>query len=456
VQSPVFIHQRISLPIHGLTHDAEGVGRYRGLTIFVPGAIPGDEVEAEIISVKKQYARALLRTVTKASPDRVAPLCPYYQDCGGCQLMHASYAAQLKYKHEQCRSALERIAGLEGALVRETLGARQPFHYRNKAQFPVSMLAGKVVAGCYQPRSHNIVDLDHCHIQHEDINKALQVAKEIAQKYQLSIYDERSHAGLLRHIVVRHAFSTGESMVIFVVNGETLPQAEKVAAELVERLPAVVSVQINFNRQPGNIILGPSTKLIAGRDFIIDQIGDLKFKISARSFFQVNPAQTLVLYEKAREYAALTGGEHVLDLYCGVGTIALFLASQAKQVTGIEIIPDAINDANENARLNGIMNTTFLSGAAEELVPRLISQGLAPEVYVIDPPRSGCDPKLLAALAAHPPQRLVYISCNPATLARDVKYLTTHGFTFVEAQPVDMFPHTSHVECVIGMQRKDT
>jgi len=447
------IGEIITIQIQGITHDAEGVGRHNGFTIFVPGALPGDEVEAEVISVKKQYGRALIRRILNQSPDRVAPNCPYFADCGGCQLMHASYAAQLKYKREQVEAALKRIGGLGEIVVQETLGMPNPANYRNKAQFPVGIVSGRIAAGCFKPRSHVIVDLESCSIQHVANNKALVAAKELATKHKLPIYDERLHTGLLRHILVKHAFSTNETMVVFVINGETLPHENDIAKELMANLPNVVSVQVNINTKPGNAILGTHTRLIAGRDYIVDELDVLKFKISARSFYQVNPVQTKVLYGKAREYAALTGQENVFDLYCGVGTIAIFMASQAKHVTGIEIIPDAIRDAEENAKLNGITNTEFICGAAEDVVPRLIKEGQTPDVYIVDPPRAGCDEKLLATIASHKPDRLVYVSCNPASLARDLKYLVEHGFAVKEVQPVDMFPHTSHVECVVWLKR---
>jgi len=451
VDIPVIVGQRITLPIHGITHDAEGVGRLQGFTVFVPGAIPGDEVEARVISVKKQYARALIYRILKESPDRVTPICAHYTECGGCQLMHASYKAQLRYKRDQVESALRRIGGLESFVVHDTLGMDNPSNYRNKAQYPVGMQAGRIAAGCFKPRSHDIVDLESCGIQHDSNNKALVLAKELIQKYKVSAYDEPLHEGLLRHILVKHAFSTNETMVVFVINGESLPQGDKIAQELIHGLPSVVSVQVNINKKPGNVVLGAETRLIAGRDYIIDELDGLKFKISARSFYQVNPVQTKVLYSKAREYAGLTGTENVFDLYCGVGTIALFMAAKAKQLTGIEIVPDAIRDAEENAKLNLITNTEFICGAAEDVVPRLIKQGLSPDVYIVDPPRAGCDEKLLATIAANKPERLVYVSCNPATLARDLKYLSERGLIVRETQPVDMFPHTSHVECVALM-----
>jgi 23S rRNA (uracil1939-C5)-methyltransferase len=417
------VGRRIELEIHGITHDAEGVGRYLGFTVFVPGAVPGDVVEAEVISVKKQYGRALLVSIKRESADRVTPTCTYYDECGGCQLMHAGYEAQLRYKKEQVVSSLQRIGGLEGVVVLPVIGMDNPKSYRNKAHFPVGVRGGQVIAGCYKARSHDIVDIESCGIQHDENNRALQMAKTLLGEYGVSIYDERLHEGLLRNILVKHAFSTGETMIVFVINGESLPRAGEIAERLMIALPNLVSIQLNINSKPGNVLLGSTTKLLAGREYIIDQLGGLKFKISARSFYQVNPAQTEVLYKKAREYAGLTGKEEVFDLYCGVGTIALFMAGQTRHVTGIEIVPDAVCDAEENARLNSITNTDFICGAAEEVVPRLIAEGRVPDVCIVDPPRAGCDEKLLATLVQAAPQRIVYVSCNPATLARDLKYL---------------------------------
>ena len=452
---PVRVGQRVSLRVEGITHEAEGVMRHNGFTVFVPDALPGDVVDADMISVKPHYARALLSNVAVASPDRVTPPCPYYAECGGCQLMHASYPAQLRYKEEQVRAALTRIGGVEGVVVRPIIPMQEPYYYRNKAQFPVGLQSGKVVMGCYKRRSHEIVPVDTCLIQHSANSAALAVTGELVARFGWSVYEETQHTGLLRHVLVRHAVATNETMIVLVINGETLPRAAEFAGEIRRRLPSVVSVQININRKRGNVILGETTRLIWGREHIVDEVAGLKFKVSARSFLQVNPVQTAVLYGKALEYAALTGRENVFDLYSGVGTISLFLARGARQVTGIEIVPEAVRDAEENARLNGITNATFITGAAEEVVPRLIAAGESPEVCVVDPPRAGCQESLLATLAAARPKRIVYVSCNPSTLARDLRYLSEHGFRAEEVQPVDMFPHTSHVETVVLMSRKD-
>ena len=453
MSAPIKVGQRLTVSVEGITHAAEGVGRIDGFTVFVPDALPGDVIEADVISVKPQYARALIHKILVGSPDRVAPPCPYYAECGGCQLMHAGYDAQLCYKEEQVRAALKRIGGLEDARVHPIIPMPVPYHYRNKAQFPVGLAEGKVALGCYKRRSHEIVPVDTCLIQYKANNLALSVASELIAAFGWSVYDETTHLGLLRHVLVRHAVVTAETMIVLVINGENVPRAGELVAAIRQRLPQVVSVQVNINKRRGNVILGQETRLLWGRDHIIDEVAGLKFKVSARSFLQVNPTQTEVLYGRVREYAALTGTENVFDLYCGVGTIALSLASHARHVTGIEVIREAVCDAEENARLNGISNATFIAGAAEEVVPRLLQAGEAPQVCVVDPPRAGCDERLLQVLAAAKPERIVYVSCNPSTLARDLKFLTAHGFTVQEVQPVDMFPHTAHVECVVLMSR---
>ena len=453
MRNPVKVGQCLTTYVEGITHAAEGVGRVDGFTVFVPDALPGDVVEAEVISVKPQYARALLSKVVVGSPDRVTPPCPYYAECGGCQLMHAGYEAQLRYKEEQVRAALKRIGGLEDARVKPIVPMPYPYHYRNKAQFPVGLAQGKAALGCYKRRSHEVVPVDTCLIQHNASNAALAVTADLIAALGWSVYDEAKHQGLLRHVLVRHAVATHETMIVPVVNGESLPRAGEFVAAIRERLPHVVSVKLNINRRRGNVILGEETRLLWGRDYIVDEVAGLKFKVSARSFLQVNPTQTEVLYDKVRDFTALTGEERVFDLYCGVGTIALSLARHARHVTGIEVVPEAVCDAEENARLNGIGNARFITGAAEEVVPRLLAAGETPQVCVVDPPRAGCDERLLHVLAAAKPERIVYVSCNPSTLARDLRILDDHGFYIVLAQPVDMFPHTSHVETVVLMAR---
>lgn len=445
--APIRPGQVIRVAIHGLGHSGEGVGRYEGLTVFVPGGAPGDTLTAKVTEVKKNYARAALVELVEPSPDRAAPPCPVVDECGGCQLQHIRYGAQLELKRQQVVDAIERLGKLEGVTVHPTLGMGDPWHYRNKAQFPVGTRSGRVVAGFFAPGTHRIVNIEQCHIQHPLGNEIMAAVKELARQFGVPIYDERTHKGVLRHVLARIGRGTGEAMAVLVTNGPEFPAAAKVARGLMERVPAVVSVVQNINPEQTNVVLGRKSKVLAGKDQIIDYIDDLEFAISPVSFFQVNPAQTEVLYGKALEYAGLTGAETVLDIYCGIGTISLFLARKAREVIGIEVVPPAIEDAVENARRNGVANARFICGDAAVEMPRLAGEGVRAQVIVVDPPRKGCDEPVLQAMAAVGPERIVYVSCNPASLARDLGLLSGLGYRTVEVQPVDMFPHTSHVEC---------
>lgn len=446
----------ISVPIDGLGHSGEGVGRYGGLTLFVPGGVPGDLLQAKVVEVKRNYARATLVTVERPSPHRVVPPCPVVGECGGCQLQQIAYPAQLDLKRQQVVDALERLGKLTGVTVHPTLGMEQPWQYRNKAQFPLGTQGGRIVAGFFAPGTHRIVDIEACDIQHPLGNEILRVVKELAERFRIPIYDERSHRGVLRHVLARVGRGTGEAMAVLVTNGPELPGGKRLAAALMERIPAIVSVVQNINPERTNVVLGRQSRVLAGRDHIIDHIGNLEFAISPVSFFQVNPAQTEVLYRKALEYAGLSGQEMVLDIYCGIGTISLFLAQQARQVIGIEVVPPAIADARANAERNGVGNVQFVCGDAAEEMPRLAADGTRADVIVVDPPRKGCDEPVLKAMAAMGPDRIAYVSCNPASLARDLGILGGLGYRTVEVQPVDMFPQTAHVECVARLVRDDS
>ena len=447
LSAPVRPGQRIQVPIHGLGHSGEGVGRYQGLTVFVPGGAPGDLLDVRIVEVKKNYARGDLAAVVQPSPHRVAPPCPVVGECGGCQLQHIAYPAQLDLKRQQVVDAVERLGKLTGVTVHPTRGMTEPWNYRNKAQFPVGLRSGRIVAGFYAPGTHRIVAIEQCAIQHPLGNRIMQVVTELAGKYGVPIYDEALHRGVLRHVLARVGRGTGEAMAVLVTNGPELPSGKKIAREIMERIPAVVSVVQNINPEQTNVILGRESRLLAGKESITDHIGDLAFEISPVSFFQVNPEQTEVLYGQALAYAGLTGSETVLDVYCGIGTISLFLARKAREVIGIEVVPEAIEDARTNARRNGIANARFLCGDAAVEMPRLAEAGIHPDVIVVDPPRKGCDEPVLQAMAAMAPERIVYVSCNPASLARDLGVLAGLGYRTVEITPVDMFPHTAHVEC---------
>ncbi len=490
---PVNKNDEVMLDIIGMTHEGEGVGRVEGYTLFVHGALPGEKVRAKVLKTKKQYGYAKLLQIVEASGDRIAPPCEIYDQCGGCQLQHMEYSAQLAWKRQLVVDNLQRIGKLTvaetlvgtlqeangntenavatvnvaetllhagaahasaeqvaqtGILVRPTLGMTEPWRYRNKAQVPIGDSEGGLVGGFYARNSHRIIDMETCLIQHESNDDVLRQVKAIGRKLGISAYDEESGKGLLRHVVVKVAFRTGEMMIVLVTNGDRIPHTDEWIAEIRRALPAVTSICQNVNTGQTNVIFGDITRTLWGNDVIYDYIGDVKFAISARSFYQVNPPQTEVLYGKTVEYARLTGNETVIDAYCGIGTISLFLGQHAKQVYGVEIVPEAIEDARANALLNGMGNVVFEVGASEDVIPNWKEQGITADVIVVDPPRKGCDPRLLETILAMKPERVVYVSCNPSTLARDLRVLEDGGYRTVEVTPVDMFPWTVHVEAV--------
>ncbi|PLT47651.1 RNA methyltransferase, TrmA family [Paenibacillus pasadenensis] len=507
---PVGKNETVTLDITGLTHEGEGVGRADGFTLFVQGALPGERVKAKVLKVKKTYGYAKPIEWLQSSPDRVDAPCPIYKQCGGCQLQHLSYEAQLVWKRQHVVDTLERIGKLHvrsegeraagaaaggagvgvgdggssadasaagagesgadraevgkgGIVVHPTIGMDEPWRYRNKAQVPIGMAmadlengaAGSLIGGFYARGSHRIVDMDACLIQHEHNDEAVRQVKAIGNRVGISAYDEATGRGILRHVVVRTGFVTGEMMVVLVTNGPRIPRVEDWIAAIREALPQVKSIVQNVNKRQTNVIFGDETRTLWGSDVIYDELDGIRFAISARSFYQVNPAQTLRLYQSAVDYAGLTGRENVIDAYCGIGTISLFLARRAGHVYGVEIVPEAIEDAKRNAELNGIGNASFEAGPAEVVIPRWRSEGIRPDVIVVDPPRKGCDEQLLDTILAMQPERVVYVSCNPATLARDLQVLEAGGYRTVEVQPVDMFPHTSHVECCSLLVRED-
>ncbi|WP_429310359.1 23S rRNA (uracil(1939)-C(5))-methyltransferase RlmD [Paenibacillus mucilaginosus] len=460
---PVAKNEDYTADIVGIGHEGEGVGRVNGYTLFVPGALPGEKVRVKVVKVKKQYGYAKLLEVLEASPDRIDAPCPIYKQCGGCQLQHLSYEAQMRWKRQLVIDNLTRIGKLqvvgereEGIIVHPTLGMSDPWRYRNKAQVPIGLAEteeGGLVGGFYAQGSHRIIDMEACLIQHENNDAVVGAVKKIARELGIRPYSEETGRGLLRHVIARYGFNTGEIMVVLVTNGRDLPHADELTGLIRRDVPGVTSIVQNINTRETNVIFGDETRTLWGSDVIYDTIGDIRFAISARSFYQVNPVQTEVLYGKALEYAALTGRETVIDAYCGIGTISLFLAQKADQVYGVEIVPEAIEDARANARLNGIRNASFEAGPAEVVIPAWRAKGIAPDVIVVDPPRKGCDPALLETILAMRPERVVYVSCNPSTLARDLRVLEDGGFRTVQVQPVDMFPHTVHVESVAVLVR---
>lgn len=452
--APVITGSRYTVEIIGLGHSGEGVGRFQDFTIFVPQALPGEVVEVQVSEVKKNYAKAKLTGVQQASAERVEPLCSVYQSCGGCQLQHLSYSGQLNAKRQQVVDAVTRVGKLADVVVHPTMGAANPWYYRNKMQFPVGKAGGKVAVGCYSQGTHAIINTENCCIQHAVNNTIADQVRRIVTEFNIPTYDERTGEGVIRHVMGRVGTATGEVMVALVTAVDKLPNQEKVIAALRQAIPGLTSIVQNVNPKRGNIIMGETTRTIWGKDTITDKLGDLTFHISARSFFQVNTAQTVLLYGKAVEYAGLTSQETVIDAYCGTGTITLFLAGQAAKVYGIEIVKPAIADAWQNAQTNKIENVEFIAGDAVEVMPDLYRSGVRPEVIVVDPPRAGCEPKVLETFVKMKPERIVYVSCNPASLARDLAILAEQGYQTVEIQPVDMFPHTHHVECVAKLIRK--
>ncbi|WXB94814.1 23S rRNA (uracil(1939)-C(5))-methyltransferase RlmD [Bacillus sp. FJAT-52991] len=452
IQAPVQKNEIIDVVFEDLTHDGQAVAKIEGYPLFVAGALPGEKGSIQATKLNKGYGFGRLIELKETSPFRQEPECPIYSQCGGCQLQHLSYEGQLQAKEKQVRDVMERIGKLEDVTIHPVLGANDPWRYRNKAQVPVGEENGGLVAGFYQKRSHSIINMEQCLIQHEKSDEVIQKVRAICDRYGIKAYDEAKHKGTLRHIMARYGKITGEVMVVLVTRTEDFPNKKKIIEEITEQIDGVTSIIQSINSKKTNVILGDTTKVLWGNEVIYDYIGDIKFAISARSFYQVNPEQTKVLYDKALEYANLTGEEQVIDAYCGIGTISLFLAQKAKKVYGVEIVPEAIEDANRNAELNGITNVEFAVGEAETVIPDWYKQGITADVLVVDPPRKGCDETLLQTIIDMKPKKVVYVSCNPATLARDLRVLEDGGYKTVEIQPVDMFPMTTHCESVAWLE----
>lgn len=446
----------IELEITGMTHEGLGVGKKDGFAIFVQGAIDGEKVRAKIIKVLKNYAVARIEEFLEKSSSRVEPFCPFYKRCGGCSLQHMTYEKTLAFKKQVVTDNLARIGGLQDIKVHDTLGMKDPVNYRNKAQYPVGMGKEGPVSGFFARRSHDIIEIKDCGIQHPFSDIARDLVLEHIKKYYIPVYNEETGEGLIRHVVSKIGFNTGEVMVVIVATKPEIPHKQKLINMLKTKIPNLKSVILNINNTRGNVILGKENITLYGSDTITDCLGSLFFEISPLSFYQVNPVQTEILYNKAIEYAGLTGEESVFDLYCGIGTISLFAAQKAKRVIGVEVVPEAIEAAKRNAVRNRLTNTEFYVGKAEEIVPQLYKEGKTADVVIVDPPRKGCDEVLLKTLIDMAPKKIVYVSCNPSTLARDLKYLTANGFEAQESQPVDMFPWTGHVECIVQIKRAET
>ncbi len=436
-------------------HTGEGIGKKDGYPLFIDFALPGEIIETQVIKANKNYGFGKILEIKKASENRIDPPCIYYHRCGGCQIQHESYETQKNFKRKRVQDALERIGDISNFTVDETLGMENPFRYRNKVQIPMARVDGKLIAGFYSRGSHRIVNIEECIVQHEQGDLVLNIVRSWAEEFDVTTYQnglEKVRNGLLRHLVIRKGFSTGDLMVVLVVTNKNVPHLDYLVERL-KSIPGFKSLILNLNAEETNVVLGEKNTLVYGQEAIEDTIGDLTFKISPHSFFQVNPKQTEVIYEKVLEYANLKGDEIVFDAYCGAGTISLFLAKRAKKVYGMEIVPEAIADARENAEINQIDNAEFIQGKSEEVIVDLLNKGIKADVMVVDPPRKGCDAKLLHAISEMAPEKLIYVSCNPGSLARDVKILSTLGFKIEKAVPVDNFPQTSHVETVVLMSR---
>ena len=458
----------VRLIITDIGTNGEGIGRVDGYTLFIKDAIIGDEVEAKIIKAKKNYGYARLMNIITPSKDRIEPVCPVARQCGGCQIQEMDYQAQLRFKQELVKNNIERIGHISDYQMMPVIGMDEPFHYRNKAQYPVGMdKDGNIVMGFFAGRTHHIIDNTDCALGAKINSRILGIIKEYMQDNKIKPYDEDKHAGTVRHILIRNGYHTDQIMVCLVINAESIKNSDDLVKRLKD-IDGMTSIMININRNKTNVILGDTCKTLWGKSYIEDYICDIRYQISPLSFYQVNPKQTEKLYSKALEYAGLTGNETVWDLYCGIGTISLFMAAKARKVYGVEIVPQAIEDAKNNARLNNIDNAEFFVGKAEEIVPAFYEElsrkaangdeeakrGIHPDVVVVDPPRKGCEETLLETVVKMSPKRMVYVSCDSATLARDLKFMEEHGYKVEKVQAVDQFGNTVHVEtvCLLGRE----
>lgn len=468
-QKGIFMQKNdiVTVTIEDIGVNGEGIGKINGYTLFIKDAVIGDVVEAKIMKAKKNYGYARLMNIVQPSLYRVEPQCQFAQKCGGCQIQEMSYEKQLEFKSNKVKENLERIGGFAPELLEQVMepivGMDEPFYYRNKAQFPFGTdKEGQPVTGFYAGRTHDIIANTDCALGVPMNKEILELILGFMKKHGVLSYDEKTGKGLVRHVLIRYGFTTKEVMVCLVVNGKSIPYSEELVREL-RKVEGMTSITMSVNTKQTNVIMGESYEILWGQGFITDYIGEIKYQISPLSFYQVNPVQTEKLYRLALEYADLRGDEAVWDLYCGIGTISLFLAQKAKQVYGVEIVPQAIEDAKNNAKINGIENAEFYVGKAEEVLPGYYREcesenkgerGWA-DVIVVDPPRKGCEEALLETMVEMRPEKIVYVSCDSATLARDLKYLSEGGYEVERVRAVDQFPMTVHVETVVLIQRKD-
>lgn len=436
-----------------LTYEGMGVVKIDNYPLFIEGALTGEKIRFKVIKTNKNFGYGRLEEILTASSDRVDIEDKVYSNTGTMPLQHMTYEAQLKFKQAQVSNNLQRTAKIIDIPVYETLGMDEPYGYRNKAQIPVQMIDGVLETGTYRQRSHDLIPLEDFKIQDPEIDRAIVIVRDILRKYKIEAYDEVKLTGLIRHLVIRRGYYTGELMVVLVTNGTNLPHQEEIVEEIVESLPETVSVIQNINEKNTNVILGRKSRALYGEDKYRDQLLDFTFEISHQSFYQVNPTQTEKLYQTVIDYADLTGDEVIVDAYCGIGTITLALCRQGKQVYGIEIVEDAVQNAKRNAEINQVDNVEFFVGASEKILPQWAKEGRQVDVLVVDPPRKGLEQGFIDASLIMAPEKIVYVSCNPATLARDIKYFTENGYQAVKAQPVDMFPQTLHVESVVLLTR---
>lgn len=439
-------------------YEGEGIAKINDtFPIFIEGALKGERVNVRIVKSKKNFAYGKLLEVIEPSLERCEAKCSIHKRCGGCKLQHSTYKKQLNFKFERVKDCITKIGKLDESIVQFPLGMDEPWRYRNKVQLPIGMVNGELKIGFFAPRSHEIIDMETCLIQDEIADKVVGITRSWIKKNNIKPYNidgKYDETGILRHIMIRRGFTTNEVMVVLVTNGSKLPNKDEFISLITENIPGIKSIVQNINSKPTNVILGQECITLWGESTISDYIGEFKFNISPLSFFQVNPVQTEVLYNKALEYAGLTGDETVFDVYCGTGTITLFLSQKAKKVYGVEIIPQAIENANINAKENNVNNVEFFVGESEVVIPDLINKGIKADVVVVDPPRKGCDVKLLNAITNIDAKKIVYVSCDPSTLARDLAILEGNGYKTVRVQPVDMFPHTAHIETCVLLQRR--
>ncbi|NQD66107.1 23S rRNA (uracil(1939)-C(5))-methyltransferase RlmD [Bacillus haikouensis] len=449
------LKQQFPLTIKKIGINGEGIGFFKRKIVFVPNALPDEEVVVEVTKVHPKFTEARIKKIRKKSPQRVKAPCLVYEECGGCQLQHLNYDGQLEAKRDIVLQSLERHTSLnlEELDVRPAIGMENPWHYRNKSQFQVESRKGRAIAGLYSLNSNKLIDIDECIVQHSETNKVTTEIRRIINDFNIPVFDDKKKKPIIRTIVTRVGFETGQVQVVLVTTEKKIPRKELLISEIEKRLPEVVSIAQNINPKKTGIIFGDETVHLSGKESIEERLDEFTYELSARAFFQLNPIQTTKLYNEAKKAAGLTGEEKVVDAYCGVGTIGLWLAEGAKEIRGMDVIKEGIDDAKKNAERFGVDHAQYFVGSAEELMPKWKKEGWRPDVVVVDPPRTGCDQKFLDTIKEVKPKKFVYVSCNPSTLAKDIEYLKKQ-YKVEYLQPVDMFPQTAHVECVAKLVLK--